>query len=102
MRTMHMTAVSQSEAGSEIVHLLKKALFYVVGDADPALLPRVIGPVSKLGLVPCRLHASNEDGDGALLSIDLRLADVTQTAAERVESALRGIVGVHQVIAVYE
>jgi hypothetical protein len=82
--------------------LLAKALFYVVGDADPALLPRVVGPVTKLGLVPSRLHVSNEDGDGAELTIDLRLADVTQTAASRVEAAMRSIVGVRQVIAVYE
>lgn len=82
--------------------VLSKALFYVVGDADPSLLPRIVGPVTKLGLVPSRLHVSNEDGDGAQLTIDLRLTDVSQTAASRVEGALRSIVGVHQVIAVYE
>lgn len=82
--------------------MLRKALFYVVGDADPALLPRIVGPVTKLGLVPSRLHASTEDGDGARLTVDLRLADVSQSAASRVEGALRSVVGVHQVIAVFE
>lgn len=87
---------------SEETNLLKKALFYVVGDADPSLLPRIVGPVTKLGLVPSRLHASNEDGDGAHLTVDLRLADVPEAAAARVESGLRSVVGVRQVIAVYE
>jgi hypothetical protein len=87
---------------SEEAGFLKKALFYVVGDADPSLLPRIIGPVTKHGLVPSRVHASNEDGDGAQLTVDLRLTDVPQTAAERIEGALRCVVGVRQVIAVYE
>jgi hypothetical protein len=98
---LRLNAVSGRETHSDS-DLLAKALFYVVGDADPALLPRVVGPVTKLGLVPSRLHISNEDGDGAQLTIDLRLADVPQKAASRVEAALRSIVGVHQVIAVYE
>ena len=87
---------------SEEAGFLKKALFYVVGDADPSLLPRIIGHVTKLGLVPSRVHASNEDGDGAHLTVDLQLTDVPQTAAERIEGALRCVVGVRQVIAVYE
>jgi hypothetical protein len=87
---------------AEETGLLNKALFYVVGDADPSLLPRIVGPVTKLGLVPSRLHASNEDGDGAQLTVDLRLADVPQAVAARVEGALRSVVGVRQVIAVYE
>ena len=102
MQPLSLPAVPPSADGAEVPHVLNKALFHVVGDADPSLLPRVVGPVTKLGLVPCRLHASNEDGDGGQLTIDLRLANVPQTSAERVEGALRSIVGVHQVIAVYE
>lgn len=79
-----------------------KALFYVVGDADPSFLPRIVEPVAKLGHVPSRLHTSTEAGDGRVMNVDLRVVRVTQTAAERIESALRRIVGVHQVIAVYE
>jgi hypothetical protein len=79
-----------------------RALFYVVGDADPSFLPRVFGPVAKLGHMPSRVHASTEAGDGTQMTIDLRVTDISQTAAKRVENALRSIVGVHQVIAVYE
>ena len=79
-----------------------KALFYVVGDADPAMLARVIEPVAKLGYVPSRVYASSEDGDGSVMTVDLRVNHVAQVAAERMENALRRIVGVHQVIAVYE
>jgi len=79
-----------------------KALFHVVGDADPSLLPRIVEPVAKLGHVPSRVHASAEDGDGTVMTIDMRVTNVTQTSAERIERGLRAIVGVHQVIAVYE
>lgn len=81
---------------------LTKALFYVVGDADPAMLARVVDPVAKLGYVPARVHASSEAGDGSLMTVDLRVNRVAQESAERMETALRRIVGVHQVIAVYE
>ena len=79
-----------------------RALFHIVGVADPSLLPRIVAPVAKLGFVPTRLHASAEDGDGSRLSIDLRLGDVPGFAAQRIEAALRSVVGVVQVIAVYE
>lgn len=81
---------------------LTKALYYVVGDAEPGLLARVVEPVAKLGHVPARVHASAEDGDGSRMTVDLRVAAVPQTSAERIENALRSIVGVYQVIAVYE
>ena len=79
-----------------------RALFYVVGDADAALLPRITAPVAKLGYVPSRVHASSEAGDGSVMTVDLRVCNVAQAAAKRIENALRSVVGVHQVIAVYE
>ena len=79
-----------------------KALFYVVGDSDPAMLPRITAPLAKLGFVPSRLHASNESGDGSVMTVDLRVCDVPQESAKRIETALRTMVGVQQVIAVYE
>jgi len=45
-----------------------RALFYVVGDADPAFLPRILEPVAKLGHVPSRVHASAEAGDGSVMT----------------------------------
>jgi hypothetical protein len=79
-----------------------RALFHVTGLADPGLLPRLIEPVAKLGHVPQRLHMSREDGDGSLVTVDLRVVGVPQTDASRIESMLRAVVGVQQVIAVYE
>jgi hypothetical protein len=79
-----------------------RALFHVTGVADPGLLPRLIEPVAKLGYTPTRLHMSREDGDGTVVSVDLRLGGVPMVDASRVEGALRSVVGVLQVIAVYE
>lgn len=79
-----------------------RALFHVTGAADPGLVPRLVEPVAKLGYTPTRLYVSREDGDGSEVTVDLRLANVSQTDAGRVERSLRSIVGVHQVIAVYE
>lgn len=81
---------------------LSNVLFHVIGDADAGLVPRVLDPVAKLNLVPRRLHASCEDGDGSVLSVDLRLGVVSRVAGQRVEAAIRRLVGVHQVVAVYE
>ena len=78
-----------------------RALFHVLGGADPNFLPRILGPLAKQGHVPERLHASTEDG-GSIMTIDLRMARATQATAKRIENALRIIVGVHQVIETYE
>lgn len=79
-----------------------RALFHVTAESEPGLLPRLIAPVAKLGHVPSRVHASRESGDGSELTVDLRLAGVPQRVAELVERSLRAVVGVRQVIAVFE
>lgn len=89
--------VERSRAGAQ-----SRALFHVTGVADPGLVPRLVEPVAKLGHVPTRLFVSREDGDGSELTVDLRLADIPQTDARRVETALRAVIGVTHVIAVYE
>lgn len=100
-----MTANATAAAPSELrptVPSSFKALFYVVGTADPGLLPRLIEPMAKMGHVPSRVHASRESGDGSELIVDLRLSGVNARTAQLVENALRGTVGVRQVIAVIE
>ena len=79
-----------------------KALFVVTGPSDPGLLPRVIEPVAKLGIVPSRVHASCEAGDGSEMTIDLRLDTVDARMARQVEISLRAIVCTRQVFAVFE
>lgn len=79
-----------------------RAYFHVTAASDPGLLPRLIEPVSKLGHVPDRVHASRESGDGSQMVVDLRLSGVTTRTAELIGFALRAIVGVGHVIAVVE
>ena len=94
-------ASTQSESQSSHSSSLK-AQFYVVGAADPGLLPRLIEPMAKMGHVPSRVHASRESGDGSEMVVDLRLCGVNARTAQLVENALRATVGVRQVIAVVE
>ncbi|MGD9827827.1 MAG: hypothetical protein AB7E70_11890 [Hyphomicrobiaceae bacterium] len=79
-----------------------KALFHIIGNADPGLLARIVEPAAKLGLVPTRLFASRENGDGSEVNVDLRIAPLSARHAHLVAAALRSIVGVRQVICVIE
>jgi hypothetical protein len=79
-----------------------RVLFYAVGEADPELMPRLIAPLGKLGVVPCRVHASRENGDGSELAVELRFRDLSAQVARQIELALRRTVGVRQVIVAVE
>lgn len=78
------------------------ARFLVQGPSDPGLLQRLVEPFSKLGVVPARVHASCESGDGSQMTVDLRLSGVTPRVAELIEYELRRIVYVSQLIVVVE
>ncbi|MGI9382515.1 MAG: hypothetical protein ACR2PO_05125, partial [Methyloligellaceae bacterium] len=41
-----------------------RAFYFVTADADPGLLPRLVEPFCKMGMIPHRVHASRESGDG--------------------------------------
>lgn len=79
-----------------------KALYFVTAQSDPGLLPRLIEPFAKLGLVPSRAHASAEAGDGRELTADLRVTGVDRQTAHLIDKALRRVVGVRSVIALVE
>ena len=79
-----------------------RALYFVSGVTEPNLLPRLVEPFAKQGLVLERLHATAEDGDGGETAVDLRLATVDLDTARRCEGMLRAVVGVSKVIAVFE
>ncbi|MEZ5922970.1 MAG: hypothetical protein R3D57_01150 [Hyphomicrobiaceae bacterium] len=81
---------------------LVRAYFLVTGPADPEFVPRLAGCVAKLGVVPLRLHASSEAGDGSGLDCDLRVSNLRPEEAERLESMLRRVIGVRQVVSVVE
>lgn len=77
---------------------LVRAYFLVSGPAEPSLVPRLAGCLAKLGLVPLRLHASSESGDGSELDCDLRVAGLKPDEAERLEGLLRRVTGVSRVV----
>jgi len=79
-----------------------KVIYFVDADADFGMLPRLLLPLAKLGVAPVRVHASTENGDGAEMRIDLRIAGVSQRTAYLIDKGLRGIVGVRSVIALVE
>ena len=79
-----------------------KALYHVVGSSDPELLPRLLQPFAKLGVMPHRVHASTEDGDGSEMAVDLRLYGVPLARARQIERMLRATIGTRQVLAVIE
>lgn len=81
---------------------LVRAFFLVSGPAEPGLVPRLAGCVAKLGLIPLRLHATCESGDGSELDCDLRVGDVMPDEAARLEGLLRRVTGVSRVVSVVE
>ncbi|MGI9385640.1 MAG: hypothetical protein ACR2PO_21025, partial [Methyloligellaceae bacterium] len=76
--------------------------YFVTADADPGLLPRLVEPFCKMGMIPHRVHASRESGDGEEITVDMRVFGVTREAAHLVDKALGRIVGVRSVIALTE
>ncbi len=85
-------------ASGVAVEALVSARYLVTADASSGMLSRLVEACAKLDVVPSRLHASREDGDGAMMTVDLRLTKVDARTAELVEYGLRRIVGVSQLI----
>ncbi len=77
---------------------LHVVMFHVAADAEASVLPRLVEPFAKLGLVPIRVHLSTEHGAGDEISADLRVAGVDETTAHLLEKALSRIVGVRSVM----
>lgn len=65
--------------------------YSVTAEADPGLLPRLLGQLAKVGLVPSRLHAVTHDGETA---VDLQVADLPGDRAALLEQRFRATVGV--------
>ena len=79
-----------------------KTYFFLTGETGAELLPRVLLPFAKLGLVPYRVHTSTEQGMGEEMSLELRFAGLAADAAERLAARCRAIVGVRSVMTVAE
>lgn len=54
--------------------------YRMMAQPDPGLLPRVVAPIAKLGLVPqhCRFDRRTED----LVEVELSVSDLTPSQAE--------------------
>jgi hypothetical protein len=79
-----------------------KTYFFLTGNAGADLLPRVLLPFTKLGLVPYRVHASTEQGAGDEMSLELRFARLPAETAEQLAARCRAVIGVGSVMTVAE
>lgn len=95
-----MSAFSAHDAAPACVPA--KTYFFFTGEAGTDLLPRVLLPFAKLGLVPYRVHSSTEQGTGEEMSLELRFAGLAADAGERLAARCRTIVGVRTVMTVAE
>lgn len=77
-----------------------RTYFFVSGETGSELLPRVLLPFAKLGLAPCRVHASSEHGAGEEMSIELRFTDLRPDMTDLLASRCRAVIGVRSVMTV--
>jgi hypothetical protein len=83
-------------------HAPAKTYFFLTGETGADLLPRVLQPFIKLGLVPYRVHASTEQGAGEEMSVELRFARLPLDTGEQLASRCRAVIGVRTVMTVAE
>ena len=79
-----------------------KTYFFLTGEAGADLLPRVLMPFAKLGLVPYRVHSSTEQGTGEEMSLELRFAALPRETGEQLAARCRSVIGVRSVMTVAE
>lgn len=70
--------------------------FAVSARPEPAVMPRVLEPFAKRGLVPTRWHAVCAATDE--LVIDIQIAGLDPALVELIAASLRQIVGVESVL----
>jgi len=98
MTALHSPVLAVSEAVCHPAPAIGKTYFFLTGDAECGLLPRVLQSFAKLGLTPYRVHASAEQGAGQEMSVELRIAGADPELAKRLASLCRTIIGVRSVI----
>jgi len=62
------------------------ALFTVFGEADPALLPRIVALFAKCGLVPARFHAEILGGE---MHVEVELPGLGGARADHFAEVMR-------------
>jgi hypothetical protein len=79
-----------------------RTYFFVTGEAECGLLPRLLQSFAKLSLTPYRVHASTEQGAGEEMTVELRIQGNDPALAERLAALCRAVIGVRSVIMVME
>jgi len=77
--------MSTVELAAESV-LSNSVLFTVFGEADPALLPRIVALFAKCGLVPARFQA---EAFGEEMHVEVEFADLNPTRADHFAEVMR-------------
>jgi hypothetical protein len=91
-----------AEAQAPAAEASQRAYFFVSGIAGPDLMPRLLSPFIKLGLMPYRVHASSENGTGEEMAVELRFAGLAPDIAEGLAARCRAVIGVRSVLTVTE
>ena len=94
MTFLHSVAVQTANRDSA-KRAARPHWFFLVAEAEPGLLPRVLGQFAKRSLVPEHLHCS-QGPDG--LHLDIRTGGLEPQTAQILAGALRQIVGVRSVL----
>ena len=97
-----MSARAATDQASSDTMQSVRAMYYVNAVADPNLLPRLIEPFAKLGLIPDRVYADREAHADRDLNVELRLIEADPHYAMILEKSLRAVIGVRKVISVIE
>ncbi|MGI9510609.1 MAG: hypothetical protein ACR2QJ_14810 [Geminicoccaceae bacterium] len=73
--------------------------FSVTAEADPSALPRILGMVASLGLIPERCHVSRSEVEpDRRLLIDLQITDLQDRDAHLIEKKLERMLLVTQIL----
>ena len=91
------TAVDSTPAGVPLTQT-EIHCFALMAEASPGMMPRVMEPFAKRGLVPMRLHATLCGRQTNELSIDVQICDIDADQADLIAAQLRQIFGVSTVL----
>lgn len=93
-----MSVVAESAPSGVFNSQTQIFCFALMAQASPGVMPRVMEPFAKRGLVPSRLHATLCGRTASELSVDVQISDIDSDQAELIAAQLRQIVGVSTVL----
>ncbi len=93
-----MSSVAEAVPSALLRDQTKVHCFALMAQALPGVMPRVMEPFAKRGLVPARWHAALCGRTSSELSIDVQIADIDADMVEVIAAQLRQIVGVSTVL----